>query len=814
MIEVRQNALYSTFDYIYRMTLNHHWPTSKWLFTALLSCFSLFEATAQYAQDWRFGYSSRILFTGATPAGAPGSQLFSDFGQAGVTNAAGQMQFYTSGERAYNRNNTDLFNGTNLKGSQLVTQSSLIIPFPNRPTRHLLFTLNRTNDSSGLNYNVVDMTLAGGLGGIVAGLKNINLLPGAPVNLLTEKMTATRKCNGTDFWVVVHRYNSNEFIIYPVDSNGVGAPQFQQIGTAHTPAIGGNPLRAQRGYMVFSPDGRRLALTLNGAGTNNLIQVFDFNKTTGVLSNPITLPANGGEFGLAFSPDNGKLFVSGGVDTIIGPNIGSRNHISVFNMVARAPGATKEVVKTEVLSDSRRFAALQNAPDGKIYALLSLTDALNSINTPNVAPYGYQDSTIFPINGTTRSGLPNFVNDEFTAPFVANFSFDFTCIGQPMSFTDSSLSNARSWRWTFGDVAAAGNDTSSLQDPIYTYAAPGTYNVTLIAGDGCNVFDTITKPVEVGVNLPVNLGGDTAFYCIGDTAFISSNIIAGSFEWFTGQPGGPWVPLADTTPAYSTTTSGWYKLEADNGNCAGEDSIYVFINNNPITVDLGPDFPLCIGATEIIDAGNPTATSYAWSTGDNTRTISITQPDTFWVVVTDRGCVATDTIIVSLDSTTAINVMSDTTLCPGEELRIDATAFGTSFLWSNGESSPSITVIDTGTYIVEVTTSNGCILYDTIRVNYRCDTKVFMPTAFSPNGDGLNDFFRPALQSVDEGDYEFLIYNRWGQLVFFTTNPLIGWDGKTNGRPADPGAYQYIVKYFTNVERVNTFLSDTFYLLR
>jgi gliding motility-associated-like protein len=89
-----------------------------------------------------------------------------------------------------------------------------------------------------------------------------------------------------------------------------------------------------------------------------------------------------------------------------------------------------------------------------------------------------------------------------------------------------------------------------------------------------------------------------------------------------------------------------------------------------------------------------------------------------------------------------------------------------------------------------------------------------MPTAFSPNGDGLNDFFRPALQSVDEGDYEFLIYNRWGQLVFFTTNPSIGWDGKTNGRPADPGAYQYIVKYFTNVERVNTFLSDTFYLLR
>ncbi|MDP2187141.1 MAG: gliding motility-associated C-terminal domain-containing protein [Sphingobacteriaceae bacterium] len=796
------------------MTLNRKLIFSKWLFAVFISCFSLLEASAQYAQDWRFGYSSRILFTGPTPVGAPGSQLFSDFGQAGITNAAGVMQFYTSGERAYNRNNTDLLNGNNLRGSQLVTQSSLIIPYPNRPNRHILFTLNRTTDSSGLNYNVIDMTLDGGLGGIVPGLKNLNLLRGAPVNFLTEKMTATRQCNGTDFWVVVHRYNSNEFIIYPVDSNGVGAPLFQQIGTAHTPAIAGNPLRAQRGYMVFSPDGRRLALTLNGQGSNNLIEVFDFNKTTGQLSNPQALPASGGEFGLAFSPDNGKLFVSGGVDTIIGTNIGSRNHLSVFNMVARNPAGTKTAVETQILPDSRRFAALQNAPDGKIYALLSLTDALNCINTPNSPPYGYQDSTVFPINGTTRSGLPNFVNDEFSKPFIANFSFDFTCIGQPMSFTDSSLTNARIWRWNFGDASAAGADTSSLQDPVYTYSAPGTYTVTLIAGDGCSVFDTITKQVEVGVNLPVNLGSDTAFFCIGDTARISSNITAGVFEWSTGQPGGPWVSLPDTTPVYSTTITGWYKLRADNGNCAGEDSIYVFINNNPISVDLGPDFPLCIGVTELLDAGNPNATRYIWSTGDSTRTISITQPDTFWVVVIDRGCVATDTIIVGLDSTTSIQVMADTTLCPGESLRIDAAAFGISFLWSTGQTTPAITVIDTGTYIVEVTSNNGCILYDTIRVKYRCDTRVFMPTAFTPNGDGLNDIFLPALQSVDEGDYELSIYDRWGQLVFFTSDPRTGWNGEIRGQPAQQGAYQYVVRYFTNVQRVNTFLSDTFYLLR
>lgn len=769
---------------------------------------------AQYAQDWRFGYSARIQFSSNPPQGAPNSQLFSDDGCVSITGATGQTLFYSSGEAVYNRNNVVMTNGNNLRGSQAATQSVLTIPFPGQANQHLLFTLGRGGDTLGLHYNLIDMSLSGGFGAVVTGQKNISLLPGAPTNFLTEKMAATRHCNNQDFWVVTHRYNSNEFIVYPVTSSGVGAPSFQQVGTAHTPAIATNPQRAQRGYMVFSPDGRKLALTLNGPNANNLVEVFDFDKSTGTISNPLRLPAVGGEYGLAFSPDNGKLFVAGGTDTTIGPNIGSKNILRAFNMVAPNPAATGEVVQQQILSDSRRFAALQNAPDGRIYVVLTLTDALNSINTPNTPPYQFADSTVFPINGTTRRGLPNFVNDEFSLPFNANFSFEFTCIGQPMDFFDSTLANARSWSWTFGDPTST-NDTSTQRFPSWTYNAPGNYNVTLIAGDGCGRLDTITKTVEVGLNLPVSFGSDTLYACLGDTVTLLSNITSGSFDWYTGQPGGPWTLLPnDTLAAYQTTSSGWFRLEADNGNCAGTDSVYVFVNNNPITVDLGDDFALCIGSIEVLDAGNPGATSYLWSTGDQTRTISITSPDTFWVTVTDRGCVATDTIIVSLDSTTSISVMPDTSTCPGDPITLSAAGFGISYVWNTGETAASISVEDTGSYIVQVTTTNGCILYDTIQVAYKCDTRVYFPSAFTPNGDKLNDVFMPALRSADLGEYELSIYDRWGQLVFITNRVTVGWDGKINGVEAQQGAYQYVCRFYTNVQRVNTFETGTFFLIR
>lgn len=764
------------------------------------------------ASDWRFGQLGRVVFTPAAQ-GQSGSTLTSFEGSASITDASGNILFYTNGEQVWGANNANLPNGTAMAGNQTSTQNSLIVPQPGNPNRYFLFTLGNTLDTIGLRYSVIDMTLNGGQGAVVTGQKNIPILTGLPTNTLSEKLTATKHCNGTDYWVMGHFVNSNQFYSILVNSTGVQAPVNQAIGSTHPFPNTANQ-GSNKGYMKFSPDGCRLGLVTNQQN-GSLIELFRFDKATGQLSDPITLPATGGEYGVSFSPDNGKMYITAARDSLNTGQNRPYNTVWVFDLLAPNIGASKTLVKSRRETvDRAKFGALQNGPDGRIYVAQEFRDGLNAIVNPNGfgASSAYTDSVLQMPSATTRQGLPNFIDDEFSLPFRANFTNDFVCIGNPMQFRDSSLSNAIAWSWDF-DMANPGTFTSNLQNPTHVYTSAGTYNVKLVAQRGCGVIDSIIKPVTIGVNLPVDLGNDTAFVCLNDTAFIGSNLGIGSYQWFTGSPGA-WVASPnDTNPDLATVNPGWYRLFVSNGSCSGEDSVFVQVNSTPVDVDLGPDQLLCIGASILLDAGNPGA-AYLWSTGETTQTISVSSPDTFYVTASFQGCVDTDTIIVFLDSITTVNVMNDTFMCPDvAPLDIDASGFGVSYIWSTGETTPSITVLDTGRYYVAITTAAGCTVSDTIAIALLCPTRVDMPSAFTPNNDGLNDFFAPATTSVDQG-YEFIIYNRWGQQIFATNDVTQGWNGKYNGIDVEEGYYQYVVRYFTNVERVFTYKSGQVYLFR
>ncbi|GEM_PF-839621 len=783
----------------------------------LVLIFFLF-ASGLFAQssstDWRFGQLGRVVFTPGGAQGQGGSNLTSFEGCASIADpVTGNILFYSNGEMVWGSNNAAMANGTGLSGKQTTTQGALIVPYPGQPNRYILFTLTNTLDSAGLQYSVIDMSLNGGAGGVVASLKNQPILPGFPTNAMSEKLTATKHCNGTDYWVMGHFVNSAQFFKFLVTSAGVQPMVLQSIGSSH-PFPGGSNIGSNKGYMKFSPDGCRLALVTNQQN-GSLIELFRFDKSTGNLSDARTLPATGGEYGVAFSPDNGKLYITAARDSLNGTDNRPYNTVWSFDLLADNPATTKTLVKARRETvDRAKFGALQNGPDGRIYVAQEFRDGLNVIITPNGfgATANYVDSILQMPSATTRQGLPNFIDDQFTLPFVPNFTNDFVCVGNPMQFRDSSLSNAISWLWDF-DLSNAGTFTSTLRNPTHTYATPGTYNVKLVVERGCGVIDSITKQVTIGVNLPVDLGNDTAFICLNDTAFLGANVGTASYQWFTGGPGAWVVSPNDTLNSLAVTTTGWYRLTANNGSCDGEDSIYVLVNTTPVDVDLGPDQLLCVGANLQLDAGNPGAV-YLWSTGETTQTITVTLPDTFYVTASLQGCTDTDTIIVFLDSITTVTVMNDTFMCPEvSTLEIDASAFGISFVWSTGETTPAITVLDTGTYYVAITTPAGCLVSDTIIIRRLCPTKVDIADAFTPNKDGLNDVFIPTITSVDLG-YEFTIFNRWGQQLFFTNDTNKGWDGTFNGLAAEEGYYQYVVRYFTNVERVFTYKSGQVYLFR
>jgi len=137
----------------------------------------------------------------------------------------------------------------------------------------------------------------------------------------------------------------------------------------------------------------------------------------------------------------------------------------------------------------------------------------------------------------------------------------------------------------------------------------------------------------------------------------------------------------------------------------------------------------------------------------------------------------------------------DTTKCIYSTISIVPTREFAGYAWSNGQTSPSIAVIDSGLYTLHVKDANGCLGADSIHISdSTCPQYVYIPTAFTPNGDGRNDVFR-AVFAGPTSDFRLAIYDRWGRVVFETTDPFKGWDGTSGGNQQPGGTYAWVCIY-------------------
>lgn len=227
-----------------------------------------------------------------------------------------------------------------------------------------------------------------------------------------------------------------------------------------------------------------------------------------------------------------------------------------------------------------------------------------------------------------------------------------------------------------------------------------------------------------------------------------------------------------------------------------------------LDVDLGGDISICIGAAVRLDATTSEGLLYNWSTGADTSVVFIDTPGDFAVTVTSFcGAVASDTITIVpvsteltfLDTTTMYN------LCFGDSTALNAFALGAdSYLWSDGLTESTRTVSQAGPLAVQV--ANGC---DTVLLSYQISftdcCELYVPNAFSPNGDGVNDRFRafPSLVGCNGVSSATLrVYDRWGGEVFEGEALQEGWDGYVAGEPANNGVYAYILSYLNGQEEV------------
>ena len=204
------------------------------------------------------------------------------------------------------------------------------------------------------------------------------------------------------------------------------------------------------------------------------------------------------------------------------------------------------------------------------------------------------------------------------------------------------------------------------------------------------------------------------------------------------------------------------------------------VNPKPLPY-LGPDKNLCSN-TEVIVTPGPFA-SYLWQDMSIADSFTINGPGTYWVKVTNSfGCTATDTLNIPVLLPSPSNFLKESdSICGYESLIVSSAIPYTSYKWSTGATDKKVQLQQPGTYWLTVTDANGCSGTDSFRLYIKhCRSGFYVPSAFSPNGDRKNDVLRPLI-SGNVKQYRFAVYNRWGAMVFQSTDPHKGWDGKMAG---------------------------------
>lgn len=268
-----------------------------------------------------------------------------------------------------------------------------------------------------------------------------------------------------------------------------------------------------------------------------------------------------------------------------------------------------------------------------------------------------------------------------------------------------------------------------------------------------------------------------------------------------------------TTPDILVNQPGMYKVVLSNRCGITSDSVHVSLLKKPVAVIPEDEKVFCDVVTPFTlsserDASNEE--TIRWLDGFAADQKEIRSPGWYGFTLENQCGASTDSFLVRVSNSPVVNLGPDTILCGNFKLKLDAGNPGMQFLWfPNGETSQSIEASKQTTYNVTVTNADGCEGTDDFTIGSNCVSHVNIPEAFSPNGDGLNEVFRPVLINYEQ--FEMKIYNRWGELLFESSDPSMGWDGTYLGNALDAGAYTYVIRFITTEDaRFRTFSGIVF----
>jgi len=422
--------------------------------------------------------------------------------------------------------------------------------------------------------------------------------------------------------------------------------------------------------------------------------------------------------------------------------------------------------------------------------------------------YGGTGTYNYSVTVTDSNGCVGTCNntlDIIIAPFVAA---DFTnvilsvCDSANVDFTDESIGSPTSWWWDFGDATY-----STQQNPSHTYISAGTYNVTLAATNGVYT-DTITYPNLVVVYVSP-IAAPTSLMATGcesvNSQFIDQSYGASTWLWDFGDA--TTSTLQNPSNSYNAIGTYTVTLTVSDGPCTDDSTMTIEVYDSPTAAYVRDS--ACATDTihytdlSIVALGPSFIEYWDWDFGDESGLVTDTNPDyaypnagvytTTLIVTTNFGC--TDTIqgtvtiypkpvadfIFSPDSGTILNpFMSFFDLTVSDNIA--------TWYWDFGDSASSLLAnpvheyVDTGTYgvVLAVEDTNQCRDTTFGEVEILPDYIFFVPNTFTPNGDGFNETFLPQGKGISKKGYQFYIFNRWGDVIWETTDFNVPWEGDGN----------------------------------
>lgn len=815
-----------------------------------------FNSHAQYENVWAFGSRAGLDFNSGSPRAIATNIAGWGEANASVCDHNGQLLFYTEGSYVWDKNGNLMPNGSNLTlmhgATSSASQGALIVPSLENAPQYYIFSLtaHEEGDSMGrLYYSLVDMELNGGLGDIVPNQKGILL----DSNLL-ERMTAIvgDRCN---IWLLTQ--TASEFKAFEIAASGintipvlsevlggmatsftgsiVASPNRKKVAVAQcnifglgingaaiydfNPATGSlsNPLQlspANSGYgACFSPDNTKLYIN---QGTRQRVLQYDLSHDDpDDIIRSETVIGQSGLTQLKLGPD-GKIYL-----------LGNDGYLSVINFPNLVGAACQFVPNAIPLLDetSTNLGLPHTVPIMRYDTSLTtrtieagcfVTELLLTANEEeNGMDYIWNNGSTGPRSIADTAGVywvryhtPPCVYhvDTFKISFpngvLPTLEIEPACKGDGngKAFAYSPPYDTLGYTFIWRN---AENQVLSTSDTLHSVPS-GSYTLQ-ISSAHC---DTILELVIPEEEYHVSFNADSIICEGGRVEFQNtSNSHFTQFHWTFGDNAGSSLPV----PSHSYDQAGKYEISLTGIGEVCQDTARQFIVVDPQMEAhfVADKDSICIGQSIMLthEMDGATVTDLNWQLGDEYYLSTLKgslrhayeHPGIIPITLSSqfRVCPAssfTDTVFVF--DLPKVDLGSDTSLCLNGAPIILKNRLPSSnlqrFLWNTGDTTETLQIVLPGSYSLQVSeTPIGCSNTETIEVRKGCLLDI--PNAFSPNGDGENDYFFPRRPlSKDITRFRMQILNRWGKVVF-ETNSINGrgWDGRFNNQEQPTGVYVY-----------------------